>query len=127
MNNYLTFEEEANVERCKYILKLQDDILLSEIYDKDEINEDGVYWNSENYIKNIKKFCSKMIKNNGKLTQHYKYSNRLKTQGRKYVRGFGIQSLQHKVRGFLIGDIYNDFDIQNCAPTILKYILNLLI
>jgi len=122
MTNILKYEERADVEKCKYILSLSDDILISEMYDPVEINQDGFIQKKETYIKQLRKWCRSMIKNKGKLTQKYKYSNRLKTIGRKYVRGFGVQSLQGKLRGFLIGDYYKDIDMKNMHPTILKFI-----
>ena len=122
MTNILNYEERADVEKCKYILTLSDDILISEMYNPTEINQDGFIQKKETYIRQLKKWCILMVKNKGKLSQKYKYSNRLKTQGRKYVRGFGVQSLQCKLRGFLIGDFYKDIDMKNMHPTILKYI-----
>ena len=121
--NLMNFEERIDVDNAKYILNLPDEYLKSEMYDPEEI-ENGGTWNSEVYIKSLKKYLKYAIFKGGKVKQSYKYSNALKDKGRLYVKGFGIQSTQFKIRGFLVSKYYNDFDMINAHPTILKFILN---
>ena len=64
-----------------------------------------------------------MISNKGSLTQKYKYG-RHSERGRIYVIGFGVQSLQHRLRNFLIEPIYKDIDIINCHPSICYDLCN---
>tara|TARA_R100000655_G_scaffold109684_2_gene164938 strand:+ start:2953 stop:5178 length:2226 start_codon:yes stop_codon:yes gene_type:complete len=123
-SDVMTYEERIDIENVKYLLNLPDDFLKSEMYDPEELMACGGSWNSEIYIKSLKKYLKYAIFKGGKVKQSYKYSNALKDKGRLYVKGFGIQSMQFKIRGFLVSRFYNDFDIVNAHPTILKFILN---
>jgi len=122
-NNYLKYTEKVNLNKAKYLYKLDHDTLISEMYDPQEVNEDGHAWSVDTYIKQLKRFLKRIILKGGTLQQKYKYSSRLGNCGRIYVKGFGIQSLQAKIRGFLCDGIYKDYDMKNAHPTILKYVL----
>ena len=117
------FIDRIDISRGHYILSLNDEELRAEIYDPDEINENGGAVNFENYIKSVKKFITLLLLNKGELKRSYKFSNKLKICGRRFVKGFGVQTLQHKLRGFLVHNKYYDFDMKNAHPTILKYLL----
>ena len=119
--------EDISIERANYILSLPDDIILSEMYDPEELSQvDHVKNNTVTYLKNIKAFCKRIKANKGIVKQTYKYSNRLGDCGRLFVKGFGIQSLQHKLRGFFCSDKYYDFDMKNAHPSILNHILSVI-
>ena len=115
------FTESIPLHKAKYILSLPDDIIREEMYDPEELQTFDSTWNTETYIKNIKNFCKRVIANNGTVKQTYKHSNRLLDCGRLFVKGFGIQSMQYRLRGFLCSDNYSDFDMVNAHPTILKW------
>ena len=115
-------QDRINLDNAQYLLKLPSDYIKDEIYNKNETDKNGDKKDYDKYIDNLKKWLNLIIKRKGVLNQKYKYSKKLKNCGRQYVNGFGIQSLQNDLRGFLCGDIYNDFDMINCAPTILYYI-----
>ena len=119
----LLFRESISIQKAKYLYSLPNEIIKSEMYDSEELDENGKKWDADIYIKSIKKFLKRVIVEKGILKQKYKYSNRLKNKGRKYICGFGVQSLQHKLRGFLVSDYYTDYDMSNCHPTILNYIV----
>lgn len=42
--------------------------------------------------------------------------------GRQFVKGFGIQKLIKKIRGYLVGNDVYDYDMKNAHPTLLKFI-----
>ena len=115
------FTESIPLHKAKYILSLPDDIIREEMYDPEELLTFDSTWNTETYIKNIKTFCKRVVANNGTVKQTYKHSNRLLDCGRLFVKGFGIQSMQYRLRGFLCSDNYTDFDMVNAHPTILKW------
>lgn len=119
----MLFRESISIQKAKYLYSLPNEIIKSEMYDSEELDENGKKWDADIYIKSIKKFLKRVIVEKGILKQKYKYSNRLKNKGRKYICGFGVQSLQHKLRGFLVSDYYTDYDMSNCHPTILNYIV----
>ena len=100
------FIDRIDISRGHYILSLNDEELRAEIYDPDEINENGGAVNFENYIKSVKKFITLLLLNKGELKRSYKFSNKLKICGRRFVKGFGVQTLQHKLRGFLVHNKY---------------------
>jgi len=119
----LKFEERIDLTKAKYILNLPNDKIESEMYDPEETNQQGDKWDTENYITRIKRFLKLAVLQKGQVKQHYKFSKRLGNSGRKFVKGFGVQSLQHKLRGFLIKDYYNDFDIVNAHPTLILHLV----
>ena len=124
----LEFTEKINVKRAKKILSMNDEDIIKQIYDENEVNQDGRKYNQkekETYIKNVKDYCKLAIINKGVIPQQYKYSKSLseKKQGRIYVRKFGIQSLQKKLRGYLSGEYYNDIDMINCFPVLLSWFM----
>ena len=114
--------EKVDIEKAKYLLKLSDEYFLKEIFDPVEENDNGETYTPEKYLQNIKKWLKNVIKNKGQMKVSYKYSKNLYDKGRRYVRGFGIQSLQKDIRGFLCNDYYIDIDMVNASPTILLYI-----
>ena len=118
-SDILTFVEKVNVTRCRQILKLDKDEFTSQFWDKNEINQDGKKSDFKYYLIQVKKYCMLMIENEGVLKQKYKYGASSNNKGRIYVIGFGIQSLQHRLRNFLIEGIYKDIDIVNCHPNII--------
>ncbi len=118
------FLESIPLYKAKYILSLPNDIIIDEMYDPEELMNMDSKFNKETYVNNLKTFCKRVVANNGEVKQTYKYSNRLMDCGRQFVKGFGIQSLQHKLRGFLCKDNYTDFDMVNAHPTILKWIVS---
>ena len=115
-------QDRINVANAEYLLKLPNDYIKDEIYNKDETNESGDTWDFDTYIDNLKKWLNVIIKKKGVLNQKYKYSKKLKNCGRQYVNKFGVQSLQNDLKGFLCSNIYNDFDMVNAHPTILLHI-----
>lgn len=114
--------EKYVLERCDYILKLPNEIIIDTIYDAEETNENGDKWDMEKYITQLKNHLSSVVLKKGNYNQTYKYSKGMKSQGRQYVKKFGIQSMQKDIRGFLCGELFNDYDIINAHPTILLYV-----
>ena len=122
----LYYTEKVNVNRAKKIISMNDEDIIKQIYDENEVNQDGKKYTpkeKETYIKNVKDYCKLAILNNGIIHQKYKYSKSLseQKQGRIYVNKFGIQSLQKKLRGYLSGEYYNDIDMINCFPVLLSW------
>ena len=123
-NNNMNFNESINLDNAMYLSKLTDDYFIDNIFDKDEIQQDGSKYDTKTYIKNVKTWLNKIIASKGTIKTNYKYSSVLKDHGRLYVKKFGIQSLQSDIRGFLCNELYKDYDMINAHPTILNYINN---
>ena len=72
----------------------------------------------------MKRWLKRILKdNNTVIDTEYKYSTNLKTCGRIYVKGFGVQSLKGVLRGYLVKDYYDDYDMKNCHPTLLLWLM----
>ena len=117
-NDVLQFTEKIDLHRAKYVLSLNFNEFQSIFWKKNELKFDNDKWDLKIYHKTVKKYLRKMIENKGVLKQNYKYGKDI-TNGRIYVDGCGVQSLQHCLRNFLIETIYKDIDIVNCHPCIL--------
>jgi len=111
--------ERIDKNMCDYLLKLNKDDLFNIVYDVNDIINDES--SIKNYMKRIHYYLKSMKDNNYQMIKKYKYSNHLKTCGRLYVIGFGIQSLQSKLRASLIYNTF-DLDMKNAGPTLLKYL-----
>ena len=77
----------------------------------------------EGYIKLLRGYCELSIQNDGTNMVTYHYSKAMKTDGRRFAKPFGLQSIKHVVRGYLVGDKYIDYDMANCHPTLLRTML----
>ena len=122
--SYHKFSEKLDVSKSVFLKSLNIDDLIDLVWSEDEYNKDNEKWNKDTYIKQIGDFLTKVIKKNGSIdNQEYKYSSILKDKGRQYIKRFGIQSLQHDLRDFLIRHRYFDLDMVNCHPSILNYLV----
>ena len=119
----MRYEEKIDMQKAQFLLNLNDDTFYNDIFSKDEKDQDGNIYTKEQYLKNIKKWLELVIAKKGLSNTEYKYSAIMKNKGRQYVKKFGIQSLQSDLRGFLCEDNYLDFDIINCAPSTLNYLV----
>ena len=122
-----TSYDKANLKQCKYLIMLDNEKFINEMYDPATPDKGGFKIKDiESYIRQVKTLCRRFLshpdpdnKDIGILKQTYKYSKSYHNKGRLYVYGFGLQNLQNKLRGFLVQDIYKDYDIVNSAPTII--------
>lgn len=118
----MKFTERVNKKAVDYLLNFDDKEIIDIVYDDGEqFNENNDEFDKKTYGKRIVDYLQSMKDNNYQLQAKYKYStslNKIK-QGRIFVKGFGVQSLQYRLRGFLLKDIWYDYDMQNAHPTIL--------
>jgi len=117
------FIDIVNVTKAKYIYNLTFNDFKNSFWTNDELNQNCKSWDLKVYFKQVRKFCGEVIRNKvdekdyALIKQRYRYSTG--KNGRIYINGFGIQSLQNKIRKFLTGDYLLDIDIKNCHPNIL--------
>jgi putative DNA primase/helicase len=120
----MRLEEKISLHNAKYLLSLPPDEFKRLIWINDNFdNGENTYWKPDTYIARCKSWLRKMIIYDGKYTITYKHSNTLQHCGRLYGDGFSVQSLQKQLRGFLTSEYYNDYDMSNCHPTILLYLV----
>lgn len=120
--------DKVNIKNCKYILSQTDDEFINQFWKDEELDQSGQEYDLYVYLSQIRTFCLKAIDNKVKdkdfalIKQRYNYAKG-STNGRIYVSGFGVQSLQHNIRKFLTGPYLLDLDINNCHPCILLKIV----
>jgi hypothetical protein len=74
-------------------------------------------------VSELDSYLTLSLVNNGENKVSYGYGKG-KKYGRNFSKGTSLQGICGEVRKFLTSDIYNDFDIVNCQPSILKYVIN---
>lgn len=121
----MEFVEYVDIENAKYFINLTNERIMSDMYDPEEMDKNGYKIKDiDGYINRIKNYCKRAIFNKGVVIQKYYYSKKLISKGRLFVRGFGLQSIQNSIRGFLIDKKYKDYDMVNASPSILKYLVS---
>ena len=122
-HNPFKFKEKVSKEAVQYLLNFSDAKLLKLVFDGDYelLDQDGNEFTQKDYINQVRCYFKEIQVNNYEISRDYNYGTSYLNikKGRIYVKGFGIQKLQYKLRGFLCRDIYTDYDIKNCFPTIL--------
>lgn len=116
-----TFTERLNIQKCINVLNQSKAETKDMFWVRDDLvhGTDKRDWNS--YIIFLKKFLRQVVQADGVMTKEYKFAEN-QSAGRIYVKGGGIQSLQKKLRNYLCGEYYYDFDIVNCHPRLLLYL-----
>jgi len=118
----INFTEKINCSKALTVSKLSNLELKDIFWEKDEINKlSNEKWNWSTYLTSIRRFLKEAINKNGIIKNTYKYG-KTNYDGRLYVSGFGLQSLQNKIRNYVCNDFYNELDINNCHPSILLYL-----
>ncbi len=117
------FSERINPNKALTLLNMTNTEIKNLFFDKNDIdkaNGENLVWSK--YFLSVKSYLKKALKTNGKhIVQTYKFG-KLENNGRLYVEGYGIQNIQHKLRNFVCGEYYYDFDIKNAFPSILLHI-----
>jgi hypothetical protein len=117
------FTDIVNVTKAKYIYNLTLEEFKFKFWKDSEVDENGRSYKLKTFYNLVRKFCGEVIRNKiddkdyALINRKYRYSNG--KNGRIFVNGFGVQSLQGNLRKFLTGDYLFDIDIKNCHPNIL--------
>jgi hypothetical protein len=123
MEYKFNFTDKINVKKAKYVYSLTLNEFRFVFWNNLEVDENGSKIPLKTFYKEVRKFCDDVIRNKVEnkdyalIKRKYRYSNN--KNGRIYVNGFGIQSLQGNLRKFLTGDYLLDIDIKNAHPNIL--------
>ncbi len=121
-NPIIKFTEKINCSKALKVAKLSNSELKDLFWNKDEINKAyNEKWSWTTYLTSIRRFLKIIVSKNGKIENTYKYG-KYNYDGRLYVNGFGVQSLQNKIRNYICNDYYNELDISNCHPSLLVYL-----
>ena len=125
----MIYNEYINLENARYILSLEEKVLVEIFKEDKKENEHGEKEKCDplTYVGQMTRWLKRAIKEqekNGFIRSSYSHSKNLVKCGRIYVENFGVQRLQKTFRGFLIKDYVNDYDMCNCHPTILNNIID---
>ena len=117
------FTEQVDLDRVRYILYLHPKEFEKTFWEKGEVDDNGDEWDLKTYISCIQKWARSLVASKEeRRTVDYKYSTGSKF-GRLYVKDFGVQSLQHRLKCFLINGKYKDIDMDNCHFRCLRNIV----
>jgi len=90
----------------------------TEIFNADKLNyliSNNPYDLQPSEITKLKKYLSES--NDGTIKRDYKVKS-----GRLFAQGISLQNMKSQIRKSISSEYYNDLDIVNCMPTILKHI-----
>lgn len=125
-----TISEKINVERAKFLLSLTDKERETLIWTdtNEEDNQGEKFYDKKTYLDLLVKYLKKQLANDCELEIEYDYSKNMRTNGRLFSQEFSLQSMKKNLRGFLVGSddgtyYYKDYDIVNCHPTVLAWIM----
>lgn len=125
-----TISEKINVERAKFLLSLSDKERETLIWTdtNEEDNQGEKFYDKKTYLDLVVKYLKKQLANDCELEIEYDYSKNMRTNGRLFSQQFSLQSMKKNLRGFLVGSddgtyYYKDYDIVNCHPTVLAWIM----
>ena len=112
--------EFANPENVDALLRYSPKDLVSLCPDDitETANNDPIR-NKLAYMKEVHSYLKELKRNNYQLPREYNYSKNLKTEGRLFVEGFGIQKLWKPFRDFILPKTATDYDMVNAHPSIL--------
>ena len=117
-------KEKIDLERAKFLLSHERDDYTKLVWNDSKDSKGEKEMSKETYCTLSCNWLKQMIENNGEIDVKYKYSKKMKTDGRLYVDGkFGVPTCKKNLRGFLCGPFYNDYDMKNAHPSILRHIL----
>ena len=127
MNSFKSIEKFKNkdsiTKKLNYLYNFEQKMFI-ELFEKRNKLKGGKHsYNldeTENYINHIRKIIKSFL-DFGEVRVTYKYSKNSHDHGRLYANT-GLTKLQSDIRNYLIMDEFNDIDIVNACPSILKYI-----
>ena len=119
----LILEEQIDLDRASWAYNLTDeefeDVLWDDTYEAKGEKE----MSKETHLREIKKCLKLHLESGAPVKVKYNYSKNMKTEGRLFVNGYGLAKMKRIARGFFCSKFYNDYDMKNAHPTILRYIM----
>jgi hypothetical protein len=120
MTTYIKTEE-VDTDYAQWLLSLPSDT-LKELVWKDKTKENGEgYYDPDVHINMLTGYLKKCVIGSGCTVQKYSYPE--KTHVGRRATKFGLQFCKKTIRGPLAAPYYNDYDMQNCHPTLLLHLV----
>lgn len=122
----LKFSEKVGLRQAQFVATLTKDEFESEFWAPDELNQNGKKWDCTGYYNGVRHWAIKIVHKVGDLTDtsvtcNYKFSLN-DNCGRLYIKEYGIQRFQHRLRSLFARDYVFDIDMVNAHPSILHYL-----
>lgn len=116
--------EQADTMFAQWLLSLPIEVLKNLVWN-DTSNENGEGINDpDTHIRMMTNYLEEIIVNDGHVSRNYSYPDRTPGIGRRSVgKSFGLQFCKKTIRGPLAAPYYNDFDMINCHPTLILYLV----
>jgi len=117
-------QEHADTKFAQWLLSLPDEVMKNLVW-KDKTNDNGEGINDPDvHIAMMREYLEEVVICNGVVSRNYTYPERTPGLGRRSVgKNFGLQFCKKTIRGPLAVNYYNDFDMINCHPTIILYLV----
>ena len=119
----LFLEEQIDLDRACWAQALTDDEFESALWRDGESSQGEKEISKETHIREIRKMLKLHLETNAPVKVKYDYSKNMKNEGRLFVKGYGLAKMKRIARGFFCSKFYNDYDMKNAHPTILRYIM----
>jgi len=119
MSHMMEFKERVDRTRAYNVLALNKSQFKEIFYESSSDNKGSNEW--QTYFNQVRKYLTYVVAKDCMVTQKYKYAD-TNQNGRRYVKGLGVQSMQKTLRNYLCGELYYDVDMINAHPSILLHL-----
>ena len=121
----LNLSETINKEDANFLLNLNDEDFEALVWlEETKHNKGEPYKPKAVYIKQAKSYLKQHLEQEGEYIDiKYNFSKKMKDNGRLFTSNFSLQTCKKNLRGFLAHESEYDYDMVNCHPSILKFVL----
>ena len=119
----MILEEQIDLRRACWAQGLTDEEFETTLWREGESNQGEKEMSKETHIREIRKMLTLHLETAAPVKVKYDFSKNMKSEGRLFVKGYGLAKMKRIARGFFCSKYYNDYDMKNAHPTILRYIL----
>lgn len=117
----LLYTERVSREKCYNVLALNHRDFKTTFFQKDQTNKEGDKHECQQYYNCVRKYLRYAVSKNCVVKRTYGFAHS-QSSGRRYVKGYGLQNMQSKLRNYIAGDQYYDIDMQNCWPSLTMFL-----
>jgi len=119
----LVLKEQIDLERAQWAYSLPDIEFEELMWNETEEAQGEKEMSKETHIREMKKCLKFHLEKQEPVEVKYNYSRNMKTDGRLFAQGYGLAKMKRIARGFLCSNFYNDYDMKNAHPTIIRYVM----
>ena len=119
----LVLKEQIDLERAAWAFALPDIEFEELMWNETDEAQGEKEMSKETHIREMKKCLKFHLEKQAPVEVKYNYSRNMKTDGRLFAQGYGLAKMKRIARGFLCSTFYNDYDMKNAHPTIIRYVM----